>query len=313
MTTSEGTRWLASGVGLIDLRFQGLPKVIASYVLDTDAGLVIVDCGPSSTLPALREGLHALGCALTQVRHLVLTHIHLDHAGAAGSVLRELPDARLYVHEIGAPHMADPANLIRSASRIYGDEMGSLWGAFEPVPVERTTVVSGGDDVRIGQRTLRAIYTPGHASHHLAFHDTDTNTVFAGDVAGIRIPPSDAAIPPTPPPDIDIGAWHLSIDALRDVGPSSLLLAHFGEVTDVRNHLDQLDRQIDDLVRLIQPLAAGGADRDLLVRVLTEHVQSQIAAHSGDDDLASFGLATPYAMSVDGLMRYFRKHRDTPG
>ena len=210
----QTTRWLEDGIGLIDLHFQNRPALIAAYVLPADDGLALIEVGPGSTLESLFDGLRKLDLdpnkpALSgsrRVRHLLVTHIHLDHAGAAGSLLERLPDARLYVHQRGARHMIDPSRLLASAAQIYGGLMGPFWGEFLPCPAERVTAVSDGDRLEIGGQTLDVLYTPGHAWHHVAYHETERNIVFAGDVAGVRIPPSPLVWPPTPPPDIDIGA-----------------------------------------------------------------------------------------------------------
>lgn len=184
------TRWLTHDTAIIDLQFQGVTKVIAAYLLETSDGLALVETGPSSTIAALEAGVEALGREIADIRHLLVTHVHLDHAGAAGLLLRRNPQARLYVHEVGAPHAVDPTHLVRSATRIYGDQMGPLWGEIVPVPAGRVIAVSDGETIEVGDRSLSVLYTPGHASHHAAFHDLTHNFVFTGDVAGIRIPPS---------------------------------------------------------------------------------------------------------------------------
>jgi glyoxylase-like metal-dependent hydrolase (beta-lactamase superfamily II) len=305
--TDIEARWLSPNTGIIDLHFQGVPRVIAAYVLPTDDGVALVEVGPSTTLPRLRAGLEVLGHALHDVRHVLVTHIHLDHAGAAGLVLQAAPDARMYVHEIGAPHVIDPTNLVRSATRIYGDEMETLWGDIVPVSEERVTTVSDGDVLDLGGRELRVVYTPGHASHHVALYDRANDALFTGDVAGIRIPPATNAFPPTPPPDIDIPRWHASIDAIRQMAPQRLWLTHFGEVSEVEAHLSAIDAHLDDWLRNVERLVGEGAEREEIIDWLAGHVRTQMDATGSVELEPAFALATPYGMAVDGLLRYLRK------
>lgn len=308
MTSSE-TRWLTPETAIIDLQFQGVPKVIAAYLLETGEGLALIEVGPSTTLDALVAGVETLGRDLEDIRHLVVTHIHLDHSGGAGSLMQRLPEARLFVHEVGAPHVIDPTNLVRSATRIYGDQMEPLWGEVIPVPAERVVAVSGGGTVEIGGRTLTAIYTPGHASHHLAFHDEQHDMTFAGDVAGVRIPPSPDVLPPTVPPETDIALWHQSLALLRDLAPQRMLLTHFGVVNDVQRHLDLVDTRLDEWVALIEGLVEQGLDRDAMVERLTARIVNQMESDGMNALERQMELATPFSMSVDGLLRYLRKRQ----
>jgi glyoxylase-like metal-dependent hydrolase (beta-lactamase superfamily II) len=304
---TSGTNWLADQIGQVDLRFQGVASVIAIYVLDTPDGLALIDCGPSTTIDSLLAGLIELGLDPARLRHILLTHIHLDHAGAGGSLLQRVPEARLYVHEVGAPHMADPSKLITSAERIYGDEMETLWGSMAPVPAERMVVLRDGDQLEIGGRRLDALYTPGHAGHHIAFLDLATRVVFAGDVAGVRIPPATEVWPPTPPPDIDPVAWHASVARLRAMEPTRLCLAHFGAVDDIAPHLDQLEARLDEWVDFVASARDAGLARDAIVAKLEAHARGGLDAVGGDEETAArFAIATPYGMTVDGILRYLR-------
>jgi glyoxylase-like metal-dependent hydrolase (beta-lactamase superfamily II) len=303
---TEGTSWLPGRIGQVDLNFDGVSSVIAVYVLDTPDGLAMIDCGPSTTIDSLLAGLVELGLDPGQLRHILLTHIHLDHAGAGGSLLQRFPDARLYVHEVGAPHMADPSKLVTSAQRIYGDRMESLWGAMEPVPTERMVVLRDGDQLELGGRRLDALYTPGHASHHIAFHDHAARVVFAGDVAGVRIPPASDVWPPTPPPDIDPGAWHASVARLRALEPTRLFLAHFGAVDDVAPHLGQLEARLDEWVEFVARARDAGLERDAIVASLEARARGGLDADGDAQTEARFAIATPYGMTVDGILRYLR-------
>ena len=191
----------------IDLHHQDVERLVGCYVLDTDDGPALFDCGPSTTIEALKAGLADAGLMLTDVRHLLLSHIHLDHAGAAGSLVREHPKLLVHVSAIGAPHIVDPERLERSARRLYGDSFDTLWGELAPVPEQNVRVV--GDSV-LG---LECFPTPGHASHHVSYLDRD-GTLYAGDAAGVRVQPGRCVMPPTPPPEFDLEAWQATLDEI---------------------------------------------------------------------------------------------------
>jgi glyoxylase-like metal-dependent hydrolase (beta-lactamase superfamily II) len=212
---------------LIDLQHVDTPRAVGAWRV----GDVLVDCGPGSCLERL---LAAIGDDPPRV--LLLTHIHLDHAGAAGTLARLWPELRVYVHERGAKHLAAPERLIDSATRLYGDQMDTLWGAIEPVPADRLHALSGGETVE----GFRVAYTPGHASHHVAYLHEDAGDAYTGDVAGIRIVPSPLVIPHAPPPDIDLPGWERSLEILREWSPETLRIGHFGTVEDVPQHLEWL-------------------------------------------------------------------------
>src|SRR6266513_5644045 len=221
----------------IDLHHLGRERVIASYLLDTDDGPALFDCGPSTTIEALKAGLADAGLKLTDIRHLLLSHIHLDHAGAAGTLVREHPALLVHVSSIGAPHIVDPERLERSARRLYGDAFDALWGELAPVPRENVHVV--GKHV-LG---LDCFPTPGHASHHVCYLDSD-GTLYAGDAAGVRIQPSAFVLPPTPPPEFDLAVWESTLDELERRAPERLALIHFGVAADPREHLAELRRRL---------------------------------------------------------------------
>src|SRR3954451_16062586 len=213
----------------IDLHHQGHERTIASYVLDTDDGPAIFDCGPATTVEALKAGLSRQGLALADVRHLLLSHIHLDHAGATGVLVREHPSLQVHVSEIGAPHLIDPSRLERSARRLYGDSFDSLWGELAPVPAENVHTL---EHAVVG---LDFLPTPGHASHHVCYLHPD-GTLYAGDACGVRVLPGRSVMPPTPPPDVDIEAWETTLDEIGRRAPARLALIHFGVAEDVSRH-----------------------------------------------------------------------------
>jgi glyoxylase-like metal-dependent hydrolase (beta-lactamase superfamily II) len=273
---------------LIDVMHLGRDRVIAAHVL---RGLII-DPGPAS---ALTNWIDALD---EEPRALVLTHIHLDHAGATGTLVRRFPHLRVHVHERGAPHLVDPSKLLASAGRLYGEEnMQRLWGEVAPVPEDAIVSLSGGEEVE----GLRVAYTPGHASHHVSYLDLESGEAFVGDMAGVRIPPSEYTLMPTPPPDIDVEAWEVSLDALAEWRPKSLHLTHFGAVTEVDA---QLERARGSLARVAE-LSRNG-DRNAYLTGLEADVER------GADPEAAVRLrqAAPPEFDWLGLERYWRERRE---
>jgi glyoxylase-like metal-dependent hydrolase (beta-lactamase superfamily II) len=278
-------------IQLLDLRHLGRPKVIASYLLEGPEP-ALVDCGPSTCVAELEAGLDRHGLALHDLRHLVLTHIHLDHAGAAGTLVRRNPKLRVHVSSVGAPHLVDPSRLERSARRLYGDEFDRLWGALEPVPEENVSVL---DASVLG---LEAWPTPGHASHHVAFLDEE-GRCFSGDAAGARILPSDYIAPVAPPPDIDLEAWERTLDTIEARRPATLCLPHFGVVRDPEEHLVNMRRRL----RVWAQRVRSGATEEEFERAAEE----EIAGLADEDTLATYKQAAPFWQSHAGLKRYWEK------
>jgi glyoxylase-like metal-dependent hydrolase (beta-lactamase superfamily II) len=243
---------------------------------------------------------------------VIVTHIHLDHAGAAGAVLREAPRATFHVHPVGAPHMVDPTKLLASATRIYGDDMDRLWGAFEPVPAERVRVLADGEAVPVGRRRLVALHTPGHANHLVALHDPDTGDVITGDVAGVRLGGLRYVRPPTPPPDIDLDAWRASVARIRALRARRLLLTHFGAHDDVDWHLDELLARLFDWAGWLEARLEMGETPAAIVPALERRGAAEVARAGGsDDEVTGFELSTPSHMTVTGIARWLRT-RDRP-
>ena len=309
---------LEPGLFVLDLNFQGYAGAVAVYLYvdSSPAGsgqapdLTLVETGPGSTLPTLRAGLGALGYELSQLSRVLVTHIHLDHAGAAGAVMREAPRARFYVHALGAQHMVDPSKLIASASRIYGDEMERLWGAFERVPAERLTVLEDGATLRCGRRDLVALHTPGHAVHHIAYHDPEARVLFSGDVAGVRLSDARYVRPPTPPPDIDLDAWRVSIARMRAADPRRLLLTHFGAFDDASWHLDELLSRLFNWAGWIEARLGASPDAAALVPALKARADAEVLQAGGSELLArGYELATPSHMTVTGIARWLNRRR----
>jgi DivIVA domain-containing protein len=279
---------------VIDLMHLGRERVIACWQI----GDVLVDPGPASCLDAL---LAAIGD--TQPAALLLTHIHLDHAGAAGSLVKYWPELEVYVHERGAPHLIDPTRLLESARRLYGEDMDRLWGEVLPVPEENIRVLRGGE--RIVDDCFDVAYTPGHASHHVAFFYDDDGTAFVGDVGGVRITPQTLTIPPTPPPDIDIEAWHASIDRVAAWKPDRIAVTHFGASDDADAQLAEVSERLDTWAAL-----AHAEDLDTFVETINEEIERD----AGAELLAAYNQAAPPEQLYAGLERYWsnRSPRDAP-
>ena len=289
---------------LIDLQFQEKPGVIASYAFDTGDGLALVDTGPTSTLPALEDGLRGLGASLGDVRHVLITHIHFDHAGAAGRILDEVRGARVYVHERGAGHLARPERLVASATQIYGDQMDRLWGEMRPIDPDRMTVLSGDEFWKMGREEVRALYTPGHAVHHLAYHLGDD--LYGGDVAGIRLSEAQTPRGPTPPPDINLEDWRQSIERLRGVDARQIHLPHFGSYALEARAWDALLGHLDHDAEFVRERLEGGAPYEAIVEEYTARLMEEIATE-GADLPSRFEFACPPWMSVQGMIRYWQR------
>lgn len=287
----------------IDLRFQGTPGVIACYVLESSEGPILVDPGPSSTLGALRAGLHGLGFSLGDVRHVLLTHIHLDHAGSAGSVARET-GALVYVHSRGAAHLLRPERLLASATQIYGDDMDRLWGSMPAVPHEQLVSLDGGEVLSLGGVTLEAIYTPGHAVHHIAWRAGDE--LFCGDVAGVRLGAPQSPRAPTPPPDIDLEVWRESVERLQGLNAGVLHLTHFGSYADVRAHWQKLLVNMERDAQVVREGLEAGQETESLSADFVVRLEAELDAE-GPDLVERMRFACPAWMSVQGLTRYWRR------
>jgi glyoxylase-like metal-dependent hydrolase (beta-lactamase superfamily II) len=301
-----------AGVNFLDLNFLGHPGVIGTGVMPTSDGFWLIDPGPSTALPGLRQGLAALGLSLADLRGLLLTHIHLDHAGATGTIVRRHPDVRVFVHERGAPHMVDPSRLLESAGRLYAGTLERLWGEVAPVPAANIQVLKGGESLDLAGRMVEVAYTPGHASHHVAYFDVATRVAFVGDTGGVRLAPAPHLMPPTPPPDIDLPAWSRSIARIREWNAGRLYLTHFGAVEQPGNHLDALEQQLSvvaDLVRGI--LEEPGSDQERMNRFV-ERVTLQLQAAMPEDEVRRYQVAVPLEHCWLGLARYWRKKAAVP-
>ncbi len=269
----------------IDLLHGGAARTIGAYLLETPAGLSLFDCGPSSCIPALKDGLAERGVELGEIKNLLLSHIHLDHAGAAGTLVREHPGLQVWVSEVGAPHLLDPSRLERSARRLYGDAFDELWGELAPVPQENLHLA---DERAAG---LEVFASPGHASHHVCYFDG--TTLYAGDAAGVRILPSRSVLPPTPPPDLDVEAWYRTLEQIERRAPERLALIHFGFADDVGRHLAELRTRLDSWATRVEQ---GASEAEF------------VAAARADlppEEADRYDRAMPFWQSYAGLRRYW--------
>jgi glyoxylase-like metal-dependent hydrolase (beta-lactamase superfamily II) len=292
----------------LDLNFQGRPHAIASYlILDGDA-VVLIESGPGSTLPALEAALANEGLSPRRnVTHVLLTHIHLDHAGAAGWLAQQ--GAKIYVHPVGAPHMLNPEKLIASATRIYGDRMETLWGDFLPVPEDHLIIPNDAEAIVVGNLEFVPLNTPGHAEHHYSYLFEDI--CFSGDVGGVRIPGYQYLRVPMPPPELHLERWHESIALLRKQKINTIAPTHFGMFKDVTWHLNEVEKGLDTASRWLDDVMPSAPPIEDLRQSYTDWVMAEGERMGLDEDVVrAYELANPLGMSADGLLRYWKKVRN---
>lgn len=291
-------------IHLIDLHFQGQLEAIAAFLIETSEGPILVETGPHSTLPKLEQGIQEAGFQLTDVKHVFLTHIHLDHAGVAWKFAEH--GATIYVHPRGYPHMHDPSKLLKSAKMIYQEQMDSLWGTLKPIPQEQLVSVEHEDSFQIGNVSLKAWHTPGHAVHHIAWQVGPE--LFAGDVAGVKIG-SGPVVPPCPPPDINVEDWKQSLQIIRDLSPDRIWLTHSQSISNVNTHLDELEARLVAWAEWLKPkvlseeLDNGALMKDFEAFVLKEFKGLKLEPKV----MMRYAVANPAGMSALGLKRYWVK------
>ena len=271
-------------LGSIDLRFRGRREAIGVYIVDTDSGPALFDTGPTSTLSALEAGLADHGTSLGELENVLLSHVHLDHAGAVGTIVRDHPHLTVWVAEAGAPHLVEPSRLERSARRLFGEAFDALWGELAPVPETNVRIATGSV---LGWEVFPTV---GHASHHVGY--ASDGTVLAGDAAGVRLPSSPFVLPASPPPDIDVDAWHATVEAIRARRPQRLAVTHFGVYVDVDAHLERLDHELDVWASRV---------RD----GFTEAAFVEAARIDATDRTDDYDAVAPFAASWHGLRRYW--------
>ena len=294
----------------LDLNFQGRPQAIAAYLIRSGDAVVLIESGPGSTLPGLEAGLAREGLSTRDVTHLLLTHIHLDHAGAAGWLARQ--GAEVYVHPVGAPHMLNPDKLIASATRIYADRMSSLWGEFLPVPQEKLHIVRESEVIGIGPLEFLPINTPGHAEHHYAYLFEDI--CFTGDVGGVRIPGYQYLRCPMVPPELHLKRWHESIQRLRALDFARLAPTHFGIYDDPEWQLREVEKGLENAELWLEKTMSE--DPNPPIEAMRESFTTWMIEQAtemglSEDVLKAYALANPPGMSADGLLRYWKKVKNT--
>ncbi len=288
----------------LDLNFQNTPKSIAAYLIFGSDGPVLVETGPGSTLPTLLDQLKQHGLTPGDIKHILVTHIHFDHAGAAGWWAQH--GAQIYVHPFGAKHLIDPAKLIGSATRIYGDKMDTLWGDILPAPAENVTMIYDNDTIEVAGLTFQVLETSGHARHHHAYRLGDV--LFTGDAAGIKIPGSPLVGLPAPPPEFDREVWQATIKRLRTEDVRTLYPTHFGPTANTPKHWDELWQLMDDVTEFIKARIDANSSRDEIVTEFLAWNQNRAdVAGLSEMSVRQYMMANPLEMSVDGIMRYWHK------
>jgi glyoxylase-like metal-dependent hydrolase (beta-lactamase superfamily II) len=292
------------GIYLLDTNHMGFAGTVGVYVLPGDDGFALIETGPGSTLETVKKGIASLGLALTNLKAVLVTHIHLDHAGAAGQLVQET-GATLYVHERGAPHLIDPSRLLSSAERIYGDKMMTLWGTLLPAPQEKVVALKGGEHLKVLGHDIEVIYTPGHASHHVSLL-LDGAAMFTGDAAAIHFEGSPVVRPALPPPEVDLETWESSIDKMLAAKPKRLLLTHYGEVKDAEAHLRQVPERNQQWAELILEGMRDGEDAKGLEQRLRESSLRELEGAS-PEVINRHRITSNDDMTVMGVTRYWQK------
>jgi len=306
---------LARGIGFIDLHFLGTPQVIGTAVFQGPHGVTLLDPGPSTCLDTLGRSLDAHGIGIRDIRLILLTHIHLDHAGATGTLVKANPDIAVWVHEKGAPHLVDPTKLLASATRLYGNDMDRLWGRVEPVPAANVHALTGGEHITLsgsgGGHDMVVAYTPGHASHHVTFFDQDSRIAFVGDTAGIHVTGRAYVMPATPPPDVDLDAWAESARRIVAWQPRTLVLTHFGPTDRVATHFQELMERLEEMSRTVRSLLARDESEDTRQDRFVQETARALRREMSEADAEKYENGGPAQYSYQGLARYWRKR--TPG
>jgi glyoxylase-like metal-dependent hydrolase (beta-lactamase superfamily II) len=308
---TDSTVWrIEPGLYLIDQQFLGVRGVIGSYLLsnDNDDDLALIETGPTPTLENVLAGVRSVGYDPVNIRTVIVTHIHLDHSGAAGQLIKHLPNAKVLVHPNGAEHLIDPSRLLKSAERIYGDDMDRLWGEVLPVPEDRVQVVQDRETIEAAGRQLTAISTPGHAGHHHAWFDAENGDLFTGDAAAVRLERVPYVRPPTVPPEFDLELWRKSVGTMRSLHPRKLHLTHFGSFDDPDWHFDDLLCRLHYWYGWVTAKLQQDADEATLTHELQEFGDRELIKITGSEALVQpYELATAYYMTIQGMARYYRR------
>lgn len=288
-------------VKTLDLRFRDVPRALASFLVFAPSGPVLIETGPGATTSRLKVLLSENGLLVEDIKHILVTHLHLDHAGAAGWLASK--GATIYIHWRAYQHLVDPSKLLASAGRIYGDAMEEMWGKTLPVSKDRIVELKDGEDVIVNDMVVSVMEARGHSNHHHIFRIGDI--AFVGDVGGIRIPGKQFVTLPAPPPEFDLGQWQVSLASLRQLNLRKMYCTHFGAIDDIDIHIDRLISELNMVVQYVKGLMSAGYDRDSIVsRYVEWYRERAISAGLSDNDLLIYETANPFFMSVDGIMRY---------
>lgn len=296
-----------TAITTLDLNWLGHRRAIASALLRSGDTNVLVDPGPHSTLETLHQQLAVHGLSVQELHGILLTHIHLDHAGATGSLVKESPRLHVYVHSRGLPHMVDPAKLLSSAQRLYGQEMHSLFGDFLPVPAQNLHALDGGEEIPVGSHKLRVLYTPGHASHHVTYFDPGEQVAFVGDTTGICMEGSSFVLPATPPPDIDIELWDKSLDNILALHPQQLFLTHFGFSNDPATHIASYRERLHYWSEITAKILATDREETDAMHEFGRKVAGDAAQSLPPEEVEHYNFTGSFHLSWLGLARYHRK------
>ncbi len=294
----------------ISLPFLDEDDIVGAYLLSGKDELALIDPGPEKSADDLLAGIREAGFQPQDITHILVTHIHLDHSGAVGTIIRQMPQAQVYVHSIGAPHMIDTSKLVASASRVYGDQMETLWGKVESVAQDHVHAIEGGDVLNVADRRFEVHYTPGHAIHHVVFFDVHSGELFSGDVAGIHLEGVDYVRPPTPPPDVDIEAWSSSIDLLKKLRPDLLYLAHYGAAKNPTPLLESLRANLLTWGDIVLKAMRENKSNEEIAAILQAQTEPELQrkAKGNPHMLKLYDITSSYQMTTAGIVRYWRKH-----
>jgi glyoxylase-like metal-dependent hydrolase (beta-lactamase superfamily II) len=295
---------------ILDTNWMGRPRSIAAVLLESDGHRAVIDPGPASTLPVLRQHLDSRGIGVADLNAILLTHIHLDHAGATGALIKENPNLEVYVHKAGMLHMADPSKLLASAERLWPGELGHLFGETLPVPFGNLRMLKGGETLSLGSRNLEVVYTPGHASHHVSYFDSSDGTAFVGDTTGFHIDGETYVVPLAPPPDIDLEIWSASLGAIAARSPARLFLTHFGYSNDPAGHIAEYRKNLQRWATLAAEILRSTPDPptalEKFVAAASAEIQQRLSAAEVEHYIFNCGLN----LSWLGLARYHRKRAE---
>jgi glyoxylase-like metal-dependent hydrolase (beta-lactamase superfamily II) len=286
---------------------MGRPHSIATALLESDGHRALVDPGPGSTLETLRQQLHTRGLSARDLDAILLTHIHLDHAGATGALVRENPRLTVHVHKLGAPHMIDPSKLLASAARLWPNDLQQLFGETLPVPAENLHILEGGETITLGTRKVSVVYTPGHASHHVSYFENMEGVAFVGDTAGIRIGKCSYVMPATPPPDIDLGIWDASFAAILERKPVRLFLTHFGFSQNPGEHIAQFRERLHNWAAITGEILRTATNDAAATESFIATTRAEIGRYLPAEEVEHYAFSAGLNLSFLGLARYLRK------